>query len=233
MSAPISATEGSSGSAVIEELPEGWATAWVTYTTSKGVRQRSIQIIDLRTNPPMQYFPDTMRTISIKCALLVFAIPLFTLVNMAFHVVRTFVLVVGTFGRMVYYSVHAKNLSEICGRIADWTCDTSEILLRVSWDCVRVPIMAVAMQLCCVYGIFSPLEGRVLAGSAERILKGSTRSHDLRRFSDYTPALKDLFMNKDSQYCFFWAICFQPLGPAVVRDNVLHVEYLKAGRVEF
>ncbi|HEV7736439.1 MAG TPA: hypothetical protein VGO47_03590 [Chlamydiales bacterium] len=233
MSASISAVEGSSGSSVIEELPEGWKTAWVTYTTSKGVRQRSIQIIDLRTNPPMQYFPDTMRTISIKCALLVFAIPFFTLLNMAFHVLRTIVLVLGTFGRMVQYSLQAKDLGALCGRIVDWTCDTSEILLRGGWDFVRVPIVAVGMELCCVYGIFAPLEGRAMAGSVEKILKGSTRSHDLRRFSDYTPALKNLLMDKDSPYCLFWAICFQTLGPAVVKDNILNVEYLKPGRVEF
>lgn len=233
MFASISAVSGGSDSIEIEQLPDGWETAWVTYKTSGGEQRRSIQIIDLKAKPPMQYFHDAMRTISIKCALLVLAIPFFATVNMTFHAVRTLILVLGTLARTVQHVFQAKNWGDVSERFVDWTRDTSEIILRGSWDFVKLPFLAVKMQLCCVYGIFFPLEGRVLAGNAERAIRGADRSHDLRRFDDATPALIELFMNKDSQHCFYWALCFQPIGPAVIQGNVLQVETLKPGRVAY
>ena len=211
----------------IEQLPPGWATARVTYQAREGIERRSIQIIDLRTDPPMQYMHDSMQTISIKCALLVAAIPLFALDNALFHVVRIVSLELVTLGHFGKSLLEVNSLEDFFEKSICWIRDASDILCKVVWDLIRLPFLALEMQFCCLYGIIFPLPGRALVGIAERALKGSDRSYDLRRFEEPTPSIIDLLTNKDSPYCLFWAFCFQQVGPAEISGKVLQVEYLK------
>jgi hypothetical protein len=225
MSVSISAPSDAAEAVSIEQLPSGWETAVVTYNTKEGPR-RSVHIIDLRTNPPMQYTHDSMRTISLKCAGLVLGIPFFACLNIVFHCIRTVALVIGTFGRSTICLIQERSFESLKRLWVDWTHAVPEILCRGIWDIVRLPFLALEMQLCCLYGIFFPLSGRVLAANAERALRGSDRSNALQHLKDSSVGMTDLLTNKDSKYCFYWAFCFQPIAPLILGKNVTAVEYL-------
>ena len=224
----------------IEELPTGWETAKVTYRTKKGEIKASIQIIDTRSVPPIQYWHDSMRSISIKCALLVMAIPFFAIANMTFNLVCTTALVIGTLGRSFCFGINPRNWGVVDRICVECFHETIEIIAQGGCDFIRLPFLALKMQLCCLYGIFSPLQGRLRVGETERELKGSSspkdlmhaiamRKKDLRSYPDTIGALVDLFTNKNSEYRLYWAFCFQPVGLAIVQDPVLRMDWLKPG----
>jgi hypothetical protein len=219
----------------IENLPPGWQTAIITYQTKKGETKRSVQIIDARNNPPILYWHDSMRNISIKCALLVMAIPFFALINIGCNLARRALLVIGTFASSMCTLMNPRNwgvVEQICNH---WFHATAEILLQGGSELIHLPLLAFKMQLCCLYGIFFPLEGRLLAGEAERALKGCAaptdlidairmRKKDLRCHPHTIEALVNLVTNKDSEFRFYWAFCFQPVGLAIIQDNVLKID---------
>jgi hypothetical protein len=237
--ASISSTAVSSDTIEIEELPAGWETAKVTYRTKDGEIKASVQIIDMLSKPHVQYWHDSMQSISIKCALLVLAIPFFAVANIAFDVVRTTVLVIGTLGRSLCFLLNPRNWGKVDRVCIGWANETSEILAQGACDIARLPVLAIMMQIYCLYGIFYPLEGRLLAGEMERAIKGDSssdpiraiamRKKDLRSVKDVPAALFDLYTNKDSEYRFYWAFCFQPVGLAIVQDNVLRIDRLNPG----
>jgi hypothetical protein len=224
MSISVDSSQSVSDCNGVEELPPGWETAWVTYSTKRGLR-KSIQIIDCRKVPWMQYTHDSMRIIACKCAGLVVGIPIFAVFNLFVHLVRTAVLVLGTVVRSTCFVLEERTLESLKKVFLDLTWEVSEILLRAARDVIKLPVFALTMQLCCVYGIFFPLEGRVLAGNAESVIKGVDRSHDLRFRADIGRALYQLFTDKDATVCFHWAFCFQPKGP--INEKVTRIEYLR------
>ena len=213
----------------IEELPLGWDTARVTYKTKEGLVKTSIQIIDHRKDPPLQFRHDSMRLISIKCALLVLGIPLLALMTTFVYGLRAMTLVITTFGRLVCALTQARNWGDVKRISFRMLTDLPSILCQTSLETIRLMGLAFIMEIYCLYGILCPLQGRALAGQVERDMRGSDRSHSLLTVSDWQTALKDFFTNKDSKYCQYWAICFQPIAPAVVKDPVLKIEPLKPG----
>jgi len=227
------ATSDASDSAEVEQLPEGFETANVTFRTGSGEKKTSIQIIDLRSKPPLQYVHNSMRLISIKCALLVLGIPFFAVATMFIYFARTITLVIGTFSRTIIALCHARSWSGVERICTDWLENTTEIILQSALDTLKVPYLALKMQWCCLYGIFYPLEGRTMAAEAEKGMKRVDRTKDLRCSKNLVSDLFRFFTDKDSQTCLYWAFCFQPIGPAVVqgngtkRTNILRIETLR------
>lgn len=213
----------------IEQLPSGWETARVTFTTSSGEERKTIQIIDHTTILPMQYWHDSMHTISLKCASVVLALPFFAVANMTCSLVRMPVLIATTFGSFIQSAYNASDSGKVGRLFVEWTQDVMDILIQGTVDICKVPFYAVKMQLCCVYGIFFPMQGRKLAGQTERAWHGSERSYDLNYLKWPTTALEDLARNKNSPYCIYLAFCFQPIRPALVEANVSMIEILEPG----
>jgi len=227
MVTPVSAD----GEIEIETLPPGWKTAAVTYLGREGGKKTTVQIIDLTANPPLQYWHDPVHMIARKCMGLVIGIPFFAAFSMVFLSVRTVTLVVGTLVHSVSMVWQEKSWASLKRLFVHWTFGLAEIALRGSWDVIKVPFLSVAMQLCCIYGFFSPLRGRALAGRVEYFMRGSVRAYDLCHMKECQPALIDFMTNKDSRYCVYWAYCFQPVAPARVGGKVLKIEYLPENSV--
>lgn len=210
---------------IIENLPEGWASAKVTYEVN-GEKKARIQIIDMREDPPMQYRHDSMFVISIKCALITAAIPLFLAPNLLFHCVRTTVLVARTLFRSLFVLLTERNEGSLNKFVHDWTWEGPAALLQGIRDFVKAPFCALDMAFCAFFGIFSPLEGRVLVAAAERRWRGSKRKYDIKRFEgNLRGFFTDLFTNRHSKNCFFMAYCFQPIGN-VNLNQIERVEFL-------
>jgi hypothetical protein len=215
----------------IEELPTGWETARVTYRNKKGEEKTSIQIIDHRTDPPLQYRRDPMRLISLKCALLVLAIPLFTVLSGVGYCARAISLVVCTLGRLLYSLILARSWGDVKRIGFKLLSEPATLLCQAAGDTIRLVGLAFVMMVYCVYGILFPLHGRALAGQVERLIRGSDKSNSLLQSDHLMADLKDFLTNKDSKYCQYWAICFQPIAPAVVKGSVLKIEKLRPGTV--
>lgn len=208
----------------IEALPDGWKSAQVTFL-KQGKKHTKVQIIDMRTNPPTQYWHDPMYVISCKCAVLALIIPFFLIGNLVFRGVRIPVLVLGTLIRSSYQLLHQRTAESLQKLFVDWTWEAPAALVQGICDFVKAPFCALDMWLCAIYGIFNPLEGRILVSRAERRWRGSDRTHDATRFKDMNRFFTELFTDRHSKNCHFIAYCFQPIGP-VNAPHVIKVEYL-------
>jgi hypothetical protein len=174
----------------IETLPEGWETARVNFHYQDGIPKSRIEIIDFKTNT--RYRHESMCTIAFKCVLIALFLPSYTIANMTFHLVRTI-------------SLSLFNLLE-----------APQIFLRGSYDILKAPCFALAMECAAIFGICYPIQGRVYVGTIERAWKeGSDPKHDILHLKNkdrQLEMLKKLLTDPRSEGTHYLVHCFQPVG---------------------
>ncbi len=187
--------------------PSEWFTAQVDYlskSVKNGIATRKELIDNRDPEHPIRTFNDKVQDIAIKCFLILFGLPFYTMGVMATHAVRCITLI-GT------------NLVK---------CELSEIflsLIQEVWAIAKAPIYAIAIEFYAIAGIVFPLTLRSVIAQLECDWSGSERYYDVRRAKNSEEAdarLADYFTNRNSKTTFFLAFCFQPMGELNNPDRV-------------
>ena len=173
----------------LEALPDGWANAIVTFKHRDGELCWRFEIINLKSNK--RYLQEPMWLIAAKCFTLFFAVlPVYFLLYTMAQLVR-----------LPFASIANLSLVLFCKEI---------------WTVIRTPFYFVALDFAALYGVFKPLEGRVLLGEIESLLhdgKGRRQSESYQKIQRPFGALCwDFLVQKELKTTQFIAFCMQPIG---------------------
>ncbi len=171
----------------LETLPTGWGYAEVTIRHGNGdVSAPRLEVIDLRSQS--FYPPDSMTVIACKCAALFWiGIPLYMGAYTIFHLLRLPLATIRNLSPKVFY--------------------------KELWKLVQIPFYLIALEFAALYGLFKPLEGRILIGRIENSLHdGKGRQSDCRKKELPLLPLMYSFIEKENKHPFYLAFCMQSLG---------------------
>ncbi len=207
----------------VEALPNGWATAAVTFLHRNGVRETRYEIIDLKTEN--RYSHESMSITAFKCFELVVGIPLYLATYIGWNLIRMPLIAVGTILVSLARLIAHPNKIQCVQLLKDIAWTAPKRIIEDIWTVVRAPFYAIAMEFAAIYGVFKPVEARKMMGQIERSWHQYSRKHDVR-YQD--PNLDPLFIlkaltDKDFDRTFYIAECMQPYGnlndPHIVKEE--------------
>lgn len=196
----------------LEALPDGWATAEVTFRHRNGAKETRFEIIDLKTQN--RYSHENMSITAVKCFELVIGIPFYLATYIGWNIIRIPLVALGTIlvslGRLIAHP----NKVQCVQLLKDIAWTAPKRIVEDIWTVVRAPFFAIAMEFAAIYGIFKPVEGRKMIGQIERPWHQYSRKHDVRYVD---PNQDPLFLlkalaDKDFDRTFYLAECMQPYG---------------------
>lgn len=172
----------------LEELPEGWVNAEVTFRRSNGVEETRVEILNLETQ--LRYGQEPMSMIAFKCFEL-FCVSIFYFLGYAvFHLIRLPVATIVNLSPTVLFK-------ELC-------------------KAVQIPFYFLAIEFAALYGIFKPLQGRAFVGAIESSFHdGKTRQQAEQYKKGSWPFWANFceaISVKENPTALFIAFCMQPLG---------------------
>lgn len=215
----------------IETLPSGWATALVPFTHRNGQKEQRIEIINLKTG--IRYTHEPMIHTAIKCFELLIGTPIYLMGYVGWQIMTAPLKAAGTVLHSLSKFFTPSKKHTFARFAADVFLEAPGCFVRAFWAIVRAPFHAIAMEFAALYGVFRPLEGKVLVGKIEKSWHHPrTRRDDLFRSAnpDDPSILLRALADKDFPHTFFLAYCMQPLGklsdPHILRNEM---EFLRAG----
>lgn len=201
-----------------ETLPEGWRTYQVTLGRDGYTR---LETFDEKRGD--RYVHEPMRMIAFKCVLLVLFTPVYLIGYLGFQFLRTPLTSGFVICQSLYRTGKNPSLPQMKQLGKDCFLTAPACFVRGMWAIVKAPFYAMALQGAALYGVFSPLEGRVWIGFLERNWHGTKGHRDdfsyLLKTSSLSRSTACSLLDKNFSHTLYLAFCMQSLGK--IEDSYL------------